>query len=58
MELILLRNSELLFSLGETVLFCIVGLNLKFDLKFKVKHTVKFQTIIWRGGGSEQRGEN
>lgn len=56
MELILLRKSEFLFSLGETILFCIMGLNFKFDLKFKVKLTVKFQKII-RGGGIK-RGEN
>lgn len=57
MELILLRNCE--FLLRETILFCIVGLNLKFDFKFKVKHTVKFQKIIGGGGGGgEQRGEN
>lgn len=54
MELILLRKSEFLFSLGETILFCITGLNFKFDLKFKVKLTVKFQKII-RGRGNKKR---
>lgn len=33
-----------------------MGLNIKFDLKFKVKHTVKFQNING-GRGNKKRGK-